>query len=177
MGLHQLLIESRFAPLDRSDPHRSQVQGYFPRGPSPRRLSYPVGKRMSRRFCRPMSNFAFQLSANSPGAAAARIVAFAMLLNSPRFGLSRTPCCTRMSVRRRHPTTKYRSPAFCPSYHRLQEGQKSGRSGGFAAMADEVWEIRDLGVSGDGESVTEIVPEGDAEHFGGLGGRRESVAT
>src|SRR6266566_5695112 len=79
MGLHQLLIETLFAPLDRSDPHRSQVQGYFPRGPSPRRLSYPVGKRMSRRFCRPMSNFAFQLSANSPGAAAPRIVAFAML--------------------------------------------------------------------------------------------------
>src|SRR5713101_4241789 len=43
-------------------------------------------------------------------------------------------------------------------------------------MPDEVWEIRDLGVSWGGESVTEIVPEGDAELVAGLGEREEGIA-
>jgi hypothetical protein len=43
-------------------------------------------------------------------------------------------------------------------------------------MAEEVWEIRDLGVIWGGESVAEIVPEGDAELVAGFCERQEGIA-
>src|ERR1700693_2132670 len=116
MGLHQLLIETLFAPLDRPHPHRSQVQGYFPRGCTPRRLSYPVGMRMSRRFYRPVSNFAFQLSANSPRRCHPRIVALCDAANfTPLRSL--VPCATkdvRPSQRLDHKIPK---PGLLPLLH------------------------------------------------------------
>ena len=43
-------------------------------------------------------------------------------------------------------------------------------------MPDDVWEVRDFRLAGDGKPRAEIVPEGDAELAAGLGQSEEGVA-